>query len=1260
MTAERTCPTCGCPLAPEALAGLCARCVARGLAKRLAPEEGTVASGAVSDPAATAVPVSEEPGMVIGRYKLLQRLGEGGFGVVFMAEQREPVVRRVALKILKQGMDTREVIARFEAERQALALMDHPAIAKVFDAGATAPGRPYFVMELVRGLPITRFCDEHGLGVRQRLELFAEVCAAVQHAHQKGIIHRDLKPSNILVGLEGDRPVPKVIDFGIAKATQQLLTDKTLFTRFDQFIGTPQYVSPEQVGLNAMDVDTRSDIYSLGVVLYELLTGHPPLEAREIAAPGFDEMRRIIRELEPPKPSTRLGTLGAERLTTVAKHRGVEPGRLGILLRGDLDWIVLKAIEKDRARRYETANALAQDIRRHLNDEPVSAMPPGAAYKFRKFARRHKSRLAAAAAIAAVLVAATVVSTWQAVRAGRTLEELRATAPAFVEQARTLVAKERFDDAITKLDYAIKLRPDAPEYLVAKGDLLQCQFKLAEAVAVYREALRIQPGHSRAEASVKLCEEVLAAPATGDGRLTRESLAKLHVAMQEQQRPATEIVVVSRLLGEAGKLNRAVWLERLRDLPLGPGMPLEERLTTTPSGRLALDLSHSTVSDLTLLKGMPLESLDLSGSTAVTDLEPLRDLPLRSLRLTGLPDLDDTDARVFVSLRELKELNASFTRISDLGLLRGLSLELLDVSFTRVLSLAPLKGMPLRQVTLDSQPAGDFDALAGAPIEKLLLGSPLVGDLAFLSAMPLKTLLLGNCLNSRNLAVLANLQTLETLILPVNSAELPEEERAAIDRLESLPRLLQITDQNVERGEIASSIGSREEFWPRWKGHRLLRSRLVAAGLEFTIDTHRHSRGRELLLTIRSPAFSDLSLLDGAPISYLDIGGTSVSDLSGLKGLPLASLVISRTPVSDLTPLRGMALGVLNLENTRVESLEPLRGMKLRLLRTSNTPISSLAPLAGMPLWDLRITGTKVTDISPVLDCPLSCLQLNDSARDVGSLAQIETLTDLAVPPGAPYLEELRPLKSLQRISYGNLVDSASPVGLSRAAMTAEEFWQVDSPAEAALVSLAKTATRDPSDTARALKVAALQVWFGRDSEHESFVQRSLAWVESSNNSADLERIAKLASLRPISGIPIREATLRIARKAMEIGIQNQSTTGFPWHSMTVGMAEYRNGNYARAIQALSAAEEAARGLDREVYRTQIQGTAAFFRAMSLFQQGDGSAARALFAATEAQMMPFPTDINNLPVSAGHDDLVLWLACKEAKALLAKPKPPEN
>ncbi len=378
----------------------------------------TVKVGFTDDP-------SEAPGARIGRYKLLQQIGEGGCGTVFMAEQEEPVRRRVALKVIKLGMDTKSVVARFEAERQALAMMDHPNIAKVLDAGATDSGRPFFVMELVRGIPITRYCDENKLDTRQRLDLFIKVCQAIQHAHQKGIIHRDIKPSNILVTLHDGVPVPKVIDFGIAKATEGRLTNATLFTAFEQFIGTPAYMSPEQAEMSGLDIDTRSDIYALGVLLYELLTGKTPFDAKELAQSGLDAMRKTIREREPQRPSTRLSTMQGEALATTATAHGSDAIRLLRLIRGDLDWIVMKCLEKDRTRRYETANGLAADLRRHLTHEPILARPPSAGYRFQKAFRRNKVLMSAAAVVALTLWLAVIVSLWQAVLVRRERDTAR-------------------------------------------------------------------------------------------------------------------------------------------------------------------------------------------------------------------------------------------------------------------------------------------------------------------------------------------------------------------------------------------------------------------------------------------------------------------------------------------------------------------------------------------------------------------------------------------------------------------------------------------------------------------------------------------------------------------------------------------------------------------------------------------------------------------------------------------------------------------
>ncbi|HRI12973.1 MAG TPA: protein kinase [Verrucomicrobiota bacterium] len=365
----------------------------------------------------------ETPGEHIGRYRLLEPIGEGGCGTVWMAEQFEPVRRKVALKLIKLGMDTKQVVARFEAERQALALMDHQNIARVFDGGATESGRPYFVMELVRGIPLTAYCDTAKLNVRERVELFVQVCQAVQHAHQKGIIHRDLKPTNVLVTEQDGKPLPKVIDFGIAKATGVELTEKTLFTRLNQMIGTPVYMSPEQAGLGSLDIDTRTDIYSLGVLLYELLTGRTPLDPQKLRSEGYEAILKTIREVDPTKPSTCLSTLALEDLATVANHRREEPHKFRNLIRGDLDWIALKALEKDRTRRYASAQDLAADLQRFLNNEPIVARPPSTFYRFQKLARRNKLAFATGGAVLAALIVGLIATSWQWARATRSLRQ---------------------------------------------------------------------------------------------------------------------------------------------------------------------------------------------------------------------------------------------------------------------------------------------------------------------------------------------------------------------------------------------------------------------------------------------------------------------------------------------------------------------------------------------------------------------------------------------------------------------------------------------------------------------------------------------------------------------------------------------------------------------------------------------------------------------------------------------------------------------
>ncbi len=518
----------------------------------------------------------EEAGERIGPYKLLQQIGEGGFGVVWMAEQEQPVRRRVALKIIKMGMDTKEIIARFEQERQALAMMEHPNIAKVFDAGATQYGRPFFVMELVRGIRITDYCDQHNLPTAERLHLFIAVCQAVQHAHQKGIIHRDLKPSNILVTLHDGVPVPKVIDFGVAKATQARLTERTLFTQFQQMIGTPLYMSPEQAEMSGLDIDTRSDIYSLGVLLYELLTGRTPIDTATMAQAGMDEIRRIIREQEPVKPSTALQTLAADARTTVARNRDSDAAKLTGLLRGDLDWIVMKALEKDRARRYDSATAFAEDLRRHLTFEPVLARPPSRLYRFRRMVKRNKLAFAAGTAIAFTLLGGFIVSsvfliiarekmaeTEKARRgservAGFLKEMLKGVGPAAAEGRDPAMLREILDQAAARLDTELKDEPRVRAELYCQiGRIYEDFGEFARAEDMIHKAFETMGGVGWVDGSFLFeMYDARASALRGQGKFAEaEELYRQTLALQRMEKTPDNAAVANTLnnLGTALK-----------------------------------------------------------------------------------------------------------------------------------------------------------------------------------------------------------------------------------------------------------------------------------------------------------------------------------------------------------------------------------------------------------------------------------------------------------------------------------------------------------------------------------------------------------------------------------------------------------------------------------------------------------------------------------------------------------------------------------
>jgi serine/threonine protein kinase/Flp pilus assembly protein TadD len=502
--------------------------------------------------------VCERPGTVIGPYRLMEQIGEGGMGLVFVAEQQQPVRRKVALKVIKPGMDTRQVVARFEAERQALALMDHPHIAKVLDGGETAGGRPYFVMELVKGVPITAYCDQNQMPVRQRLELFVHVCQAVQHAHQKGVIHRDIKPSNVLVLSQDGTPVVKVIDFGVAKAIGQQLTDKTIYTQFAQLVGTPLYMAPEQAGESGLDVDTRSDVYALGVLLYELLTGTTPFDQERLKGASYEELRRIIREEEPPKPSTRISTVG-QLATTISVQRNSDPKRLRQLVRGELDWIVMKALEKDRNRRYETASAFATDVQRFLHDEPVQACPPSAWYRCRKFARRNRGTLAVAGLTLFFLVLLGGAGLWWSQQRAEAAGEARAA----LAEAAGLLEEERWPEALSAARRAegVLAGVGADPDLRRQARELVRDLEMAERVQEARlKGTAVKDGHFDYQAW-----DVAYAAAFAEYGLDMDRLDPQDAAKQIHARPIHRLLVAALddWASVLRALKRAGWRQRL-------------------------------------------------------------------------------------------------------------------------------------------------------------------------------------------------------------------------------------------------------------------------------------------------------------------------------------------------------------------------------------------------------------------------------------------------------------------------------------------------------------------------------------------------------------------------------------------------------------------------------------------------------------------------------------------------------------------------
>ncbi len=1126
----------------------------------------------------------EEAGQQIGPYKLREQIGEGGFGTVWVAEQERPVRRTVALKIIKLGMDTQDVVARFGQERQALAMMDHPNIAKVFDAGVTGNGRPFFVMELVDGIKITDFCDQANLPTAERLALFIQVCHAVQHAHQKGIIHRDLKPSNILVTLHDGVPVPKVIDFGVAKATQGRLADNTVYTRLQQMIGTPLYMSPEQAEMNGTDVDTRTDIYTLGVLLYELLTGRTPFDADALLKAGYDEMRRVIREQEPQKPSTALVTMAQEVVTTVAHHRASEPPKLIHAIRGDLDWIVMKSLEKDRARRYDTANGLAADVQRHLDNEPVTARPPSTGYRLQKLMQRNQLAFAAGTAIAAAMVIGFTTATWMYFRESEARK--RAT------QAEKL-ATQRLAE--------VSAERDAKE--VARQE--------AEAISTFITEVFRSPDPARDGRTITVAETL------------DKASEKLETELAGQPARRVKLQTTLALTYDALALNQ-------KAIPLLEMALDYHRTASGPEHPDTLEamynLASSYFADGRRSKALKMFEEELSLRRKVNGPEH----PDTSASMLGLANYYQGNGRLDDALKLREEVLALHRKVSGpehpytLLAMNNLAVSYFDVgrrdeSLKLREEVLALRRKVLGPEDVDTLWAMHFLAVsyhvAGRQDEALKLREDVL-------ALFRKVLGRDHPHTSSAMKELSNsylavgrrdeaIKLREDVLTLFRKASGPEhrDTAAAMKELENWYRDAGRWDEAVKLREELLTI-RRKALGPEHLD--TLKAMLLLATIYDNVERRDEAlKLREealpLFRKVRGPEHGDtLWAMDELAKSYA-LGHPDEALKLREELLALRRKVSGPEHGDTLSAMSGLATSY-HAARRRDEALK-LREELLSLRRKVLGP-------------EHRDTLLTMSDLAISYHAA--------GRRDEAFKLREEILTFRRKVLGREHSDTLLALR--------DLVDSYLQAGRGTDAISL----------------LLDESTRTPSDTRLSLMLAALQVWFVQETGHAATRQRLLQWAADVKTHDDAERVAKLACLRPIDDAPTQAAALILARRALELGQGN--TASLPWAYMTLGMAEYRSGNYLAADAALATAAETASQTRRS--RPNVEGVASFYRAMSLCKQDRQTEARTLLTATEAKMKPWPADEKNPLAGSQHsgaDELILWLACKEARALLNAP-----
>jgi eukaryotic-like serine/threonine-protein kinase len=1114
-------------------------------------------------------PISETGIVIAGHYTLEQKIGEGGMGEVWVAKQTEPVKRRVALKLIKTGMDSKAVVQRFEQERQALALMDHPHIAKVLDGGLTPTGQPFFVMELVNGLPLTRFCDEARLTTKERLELFVPICQAVQHAHQKGIVHRDLKPANILVTMIDGKPVPKVIDFGVAKATAGKLTDESMSTQFGAVVGTLEYMSPEQAGFSGVDVDTRADIYSLGVILYELLTGLRPIDARRLKAAALTEMIRIIREEEPLKPSTRLST--DDSLASMAALRQIDPRKLMSLLRGELDWIVMKCLEKQRDRRYETAISLAKEIQRYLEDEPVEARPPSAGYRLHKFVRRHRGKVIAASLVLLALLAGMAGTTWGLIREARANTALAAKNDELsLANGRVMKANADLSAANAKIEARYNLAVEAiktfhtgvsEDFLLKEEKFKELRDRLLKSAADFYGKLgallgqdtNIASRRALAQSNFELAELTWTVGRNEDALAAHRAVLAAREALAAEPGAGAlakvdvgrSLIAVAGLLRAAGQTDEALaTYRRSESLLAGPA-------GADPSARAALAACRSQMGWLLKSTGKSADAL-AAYRLARADQEALAAAPEASN--DARYDLANTIKRIGALLGETgKRLQEEAEYRRALEIFQKLADDNPAVTkFRSGLGAMHINlGFVLEHTDRPSEAEAEFRK-GLALYQKLADDNPAVID--FRSDLAWSHDHLGWLLWSTGKLAEAEAEERNALAL---YQRLADDNPAVTDF-----RLL-LAQSHFVLGHVLSSMGKP-----------------VAAEAEY-----RESLAIRQKLADDNPAVTEFRF--------------RLATSHGFLAGPLSKT--GKPAEAEAEQRKSMALYQKLVDD------EPVRTDFRHYLSWSHRAVADLLSKTGKPA-EAEAEYRKALAIRQKL--------VDDNP------AESNWRSDLA-----DFL-----------FNHGILLS-----GTGKPAEAEAEYRK-------AVAIRQKLVDDNPSDIGRRdglaydyMRVAALQAWFGQNQELSSTCEKLLSLAKDTEDPAVADKAAKCCSLRQADP-KRRETALVLAREAVDLGKDHSL---LPWFQMALGMTEYRSGHFAEADAALIAAATSGKDNPRVV------GTSAFYRAMGLFRQGMTDLARKLATEAAAKMKPLPVD-EQRPLLGGADenDLIMWLAYKEAKAML--------